>query len=181
MSNYFDAFRIDHILGFFRIWSIPLDYVQGTGGRFIPALPVYEQEFGERGIWFNKSRYCEPYINDEVLKTIFGQEAAFVKEHFLEESNNGYRLKEFINTQRKAEAYFSPSEEELKKGIYTLISNVILFEETPGKYHFRISMNTTTSFQHLDPGTRQKLMEFYNDYFYKRQDEFWKEEAQLQT
>ncbi|HZH35885.1 MAG TPA: 4-alpha-glucanotransferase, partial [Flavisolibacter sp.] len=46
MSNYFDAFRIDHILGFFRIWSIPTHSVEGIMGRFIPALPVSVQEFG---------------------------------------------------------------------------------------------------------------------------------------
>lgn len=40
MSHYFDAFRIDHILGFFRIWSIPLHAVQGIMGRFDPCLPV---------------------------------------------------------------------------------------------------------------------------------------------
>jgi len=30
MSEYFDAFRIDHILGFFRIWSIPMESVKGS-------------------------------------------------------------------------------------------------------------------------------------------------------
>ena len=29
MSRYFDTFRIDHILGFFRIWQIPLNHVEG--------------------------------------------------------------------------------------------------------------------------------------------------------
>jgi 4-alpha-glucanotransferase len=33
MSEYFDAFRIDHILGFFRIWSIPLTAVEGIMGN----------------------------------------------------------------------------------------------------------------------------------------------------
>src|SRR5262249_27610700 len=46
MSNYFDSFRIDHILGFFRIWSIPENEVQGIMGRFIPAIPVHINEFG---------------------------------------------------------------------------------------------------------------------------------------
>ena len=46
MSRYFDAYRIDHILGFFRIWEIPIQYSQGTMGHFSPALPLdlYEDQ-----------------------------------------------------------------------------------------------------------------------------------------
>ena len=40
MSCYFDAFRIDHILGFFRIWSSPAHAVEGILGYFVPAIPV---------------------------------------------------------------------------------------------------------------------------------------------
>lgn len=39
MAEYFDAFRIDHILGFFRIWEIPADKWSGMDGHFNPALP----------------------------------------------------------------------------------------------------------------------------------------------
>ena len=39
MALYFDAYRIDHILGFFRIWEIPLHYRSGLMGHFSPALP----------------------------------------------------------------------------------------------------------------------------------------------
>lgn len=39
MEQYFDAFRIDHILGFFRIWEIPLGAGSGLLGHFSPALP----------------------------------------------------------------------------------------------------------------------------------------------
>ncbi|NJO25562.1 MAG: 4-alpha-glucanotransferase, partial [Bacteroidia bacterium] len=67
MSRYFDAFRIDHILGFFRIWSIPVDSVEGIMGHFVPAIPVHINEFNERHIWFNWHRYCRPHITDTVL------------------------------------------------------------------------------------------------------------------
>ena len=30
MAEYFDAYRIDHILGFFRIWEIPMHAVHGA-------------------------------------------------------------------------------------------------------------------------------------------------------
>lgn len=39
MAGYFDLFRIDHILGFFRIWEIPRGASSGLLGHFSPALP----------------------------------------------------------------------------------------------------------------------------------------------
>ena len=186
MSNYFDAFRIDHILGFFRIWSIPTDSVEGIMGRFIPALPVSAHEFGERGIWFDYDRFCRPFIVDAILYQLFDGLTQLVKETFLVPNDRGgYDLKEAFNTQRKVQDHFasqsqSEDNDRLKAGLFDLISNVLLFEE-PGsdrqQFHFRISMDTTQSFLHLDEGTKHKLKELYIHYFFRRQDEFWKQEA----
>jgi 4-alpha-glucanotransferase len=186
MSNYFDAFRIDHILGFFRIWSIPVDAVEGILGRFIPALPVHVNEFGERGIWFDYDRYCRPYIVDGILYQMFNSHAEFVKENFLQRNTRGgYDLKEEFDTQRKVEQYFALQDQteendRIKQGLFDLISNVILFEEAGSDrqlYHFRISIDHTSSFQHLENETKQKIWDLYINYFYRRQDEFWKQEA----
>lgn len=49
MSEYFDAFRIDHILGFFRIWEIPAGVKSGLLGHFNPALPYSADELRGRG------------------------------------------------------------------------------------------------------------------------------------
>ncbi|HEV7331119.1 MAG TPA: 4-alpha-glucanotransferase [Flavisolibacter sp.] len=186
MSNYFDAFRIDHILGFFRIWSIPTDSVEGIMGRFIPALPVSVHEFGERGIWFDYDRYCRPFIIDAILYQRFDGLTQYVKETFLQTNDRGgYDLKEAFNTQRKVQAHFASMEpnddnETLKSGLFDLISNVLLFEEEGSNgqaFHFRISMEDTTSFQYLDEATKPKLKDLYVNYFFRRQDEFWKHEA----
>ena len=186
MSHYFDAFRIDHILGFFRIWSIPVDAVEGILGRFMPAQPVHINEFGERGIWFDHDRYCKPYIVDGILSQIFGNHTEFVKEHFLlPNSRGGYDLRPQFDTQRKVEAWFAAqdgSEENIRirDGLYDLLSNVLLFAEPKSDgqhFHFRIALENTSSFQHLDASLRPKIRELYTDYFYRRQDEFWKHEA----
>ena len=68
MGNYFDAFRIDHILGFFRIWSNPAHAVEGILGHFVPAIPVEPEEFSARGIPFDRDRLTQPFINDAVLR-----------------------------------------------------------------------------------------------------------------
>ena len=50
MAKYFDAYRIDHILGFFRIWEIPLQYKSGRMGHFNPALPYRREELESMGL-----------------------------------------------------------------------------------------------------------------------------------
>lgn len=186
MSNYFDAFRIDHILGFFRIWYIPIHAVEGIMGYFVPAIPVHISEFGENGIWFDYYRYCKPFINDSVLFEIFGERAEYIKSNFLlNNESGGYELQPEFSTQRKVEQYFLDMEEceenkRLKQGLYDLISNVILFEQEGSQgqqFHFRISMDKNLSFKNLVPFEQERLSKLYISYFYKRQDNFWYKEA----
>ena len=186
MSNYFDAFRIDHILGFFRIWSIPAHAVQGIMGRFVPCIPVHIVEFGENGIWFDHQRYCKPFINDDILNVVFGDLADKVKSEFVVPNNiGGYDMELKYETQRQVEQHFAAMEESeendrLRNGLYDLISNVIFFEveDSDGQeFHFRISMDRTHSFYHLIPHVQEKLKALYINYFYRRQDDFWKKEA----
>lgn len=185
MSLYFDAFRIDHILGFFRIWSIPLDAVEGILGHFVPCIPVYQQEFAEKGIWFDYDRYCMPFINDSVLYELFGEKTDFVKNTFVEGNGWGaYALKQEVNTQRKIEQWFEAApdtEEWIKLRLFDLVSNVILIPDTDSTgqrvFHFRIAMESTTSFRFLDESTKQQLKDLYVNYFFRRQDEFWKIQA----
>jgi 4-alpha-glucanotransferase len=184
MSNYFDAFRIDHILGFFRIWSIPMHAVEGIMGRFVHAVPVHIVEFEQRGIWFNPVRYCQPYINDAVLWELFGPNGEKFKP-YLDAAGNQYALKPEFATQRQVEAHFdalerSEENQHLRQGLYDLISNVLLFEQ-PGsngtEFHFRIGIESITSYHHLDGHLKYQLKELYVNYFYERQEHFWMQEA----
>ena len=177
-SNYFDAYRIDHILGFFRTWSIPVNAVEGIMGRFVPAIPVDIDEFNYRNIWFDYDRYCKPYITSQIIEHIFNTRAEEVKEKYLDViSDDYYSLKDFVNTQVKVAAHFGKKDETIKQGLFDLISNVILFEERNSdgrKFHFRISIDKTSSFQLLDDHTKHDLWELYVNYFYQRQNDFWK-------
>jgi 4-alpha-glucanotransferase len=186
MSYYFDAFRIDHILGFFRIWSIPMHAVEGIMGHFVPALPVSINEFSGRGISFDFERFCKPYITDAVLFETFGQAGSdAIKNEFLDALESGsYTLKNEFDTQRKVEAYFAdktnnPQNQKVKDGLFNLISNVILFPANAdnAEFHFRISMDTISSFRHLDGDMQNRLKDLYIDYFFRRQDSFWRAEA----
>lgn len=186
MSYYFDAFRIDHILGFFRIWSIPVYSLEGIMGHFDPAIPVHIDEFQQRNIWFDLNRYCKPYITEQLLNDTLGDQKDHVKYTFLNYDGFGkYHLKPEFSTQEKVETYFSwhPDNEHnrwLKKQLFSFISNVILFEAEGSKgqqFHFRFGMEETFSFKELDEHLQHQLKELYVDYFFKRQDAFWMQRA----
>ena len=69
MNDFFDAYRIDHILGFFRIWEIPLTAVNALLGRFNPALPMSVDEIVSYGFPFNPDWYVAPV--DETDNVLF--------------------------------------------------------------------------------------------------------------
>ena len=182
MGYDFDAFRIDHILGFFRIWSSPADAVEGILGRFVPAIAIEPAEFAARGIPLDRVRHTRPYITDEVLVEIFGDQADAIRHDFLTQVGDGhYVLRSEYATQRQVEKYFASQpqdefDEKLKVGLDDLISNVILFE-VEGKFHFRFGMEQTRSYKALSPEVQGRLRDLYVDYFFRRQDDFWMREA----
>lgn len=186
MSLYFDAFRIDHILGFFRIWSIPLDAVQGILGQFDPAIPVQLGEFLEAGIQFDHNRFTKPFINTQIINEVFGLESIQAVAIFMNRTaNGGYELKPRYTSQRSIENWYEESEKSkvaafLRDGMYDIIANVLLFESDTSygpAYHFRYGIEQTQSFRYLDAHSQQMMRALYNDYFFKRQDAFWEREA----
>lgn len=193
MSEYFDVFRIDHILGFFRIWEIPWEHVEGLMGHFNPALPVRMHEFWERGIPFDHDRYCKPYIRTHMIYDMFGNFADLVFKEYLQETAPGmYELVEPYNTQRKIKLHFDrmvkekPEEAEfnnwLRINLYKLLGEVLFFEAPTDQgmaYNPRISFHNTYSYMELDADTKHKLNDLYIHYFYKRHNDFWRESAML--
>ena len=191
MNLYFDAFRIDHILGFFRIWSIPLDAVEGILGQFVPAIPVTEREIRARGMAFDHDRLCRPYITERVLWNVFGDSARAALDFLQKRPDGRYDLLPDFVSQRQVEAHFAaqePTEQNarLRDGLYKLISNVVLLdpavpvaapEGSGWSGGFRFAMEKTSSFQQLDDQAQQQLRALYLDYFYQRQDDFWQQEA----
>ena len=184
MAEYFDAYRIDHVLGFFRIWEIPVDAVHGLLGHFAPALPMSVEEIESYGLRFRKTYFTEPCINDWVLDRIFDCRADEVKDTYLTPLGpDWYAMKPEYDTQRKVQAAFAgvtdEAELKLRDGLYALISNV-LFVEDPyeeGKYHPRISAQLDYLYQTLSGAEKEAFNRLYNDYYYSRHDEFWYHKA----
>ena len=110
MAEYFDAYRIDHVLGFFRIWEIPVPYKSGLMGQFSPALGMSREEIEAYGI--------------------YGHEDLFLVDH-----------------------------------------------KRSDRWHPRIAVQYQEAYQSLNDGEKDAFNRLYNDYFYRRNNQFWYNEA----
>ena len=184
MNKFFDAYRIDHVLGFFRIWEIPVDAVHGLLGQFSPALGMTREEIEAYGLHFNEEQFTKPFISDWILDRVFKEHAGEVKSKYLNHSHDDiWVMKPEYDTQRKVEAAFesksSDSDVWIRDGLYSLISNVLFVRDHKdyNKFHPRISAQFDFTYEALYDTDKEIFNRIYNDYFYRRNNQFWYREA----
>ena len=184
MAQYFDAYRIDHVLGFFRIWEIPVNAVHGLLGQFQPALGMTREEIESYGLSFLEHQFCEPFIANWVLDRIFHERADEVKTKYLDYDHDDiWKLKPAYDTQRKIEKAFDGVTDEhelhLRDGLYSLVSDVLFVRDHKdnSKFHPRISAQFNFTYEALYDNDKAAFNRLYNDYFYRRNNQFWYDEA----
>ncbi len=184
MSDYFDAYRIDHILGFFRIWEISEKYVQGLCGTFNPAMPLSVGEIKNSGFEFIEGRYTDPHINEGFLPELFGEDMPEVCDVFLQRSSSRhFAPKDKFDTQKKVQQYFAGKTDEksnrIREGLYTILNEVLFIpdEKEAGKYHPRISGMNSFMYKELSDSGKHAFNRLYWDFFYQRHNDFWKEQG----
>ena len=188
MAEYFDAYRIDHVLGFFRIWEIPFDAVHGLLGLFSPSLGMTREEIEAYGLQFQEELFTKPFIADWTLEKIFGEKAQYVKDTFLNNLHDDiWEMKPEYDTQRKVEAWYKATAKSddtaelanLRDGLYALISDVLFVRDRKNKdkFHPRIGVQNDFIYQALWDNDKFVFNRLYNDYFYRRNNQFWYQEA----
>lgn len=97
MAQYFSAFRVDHILGFFRIYEVPDVHVTGALGHFRPSLPLWKSDLEAHGLW-DLNRLTEPYITRELVREHLGALADDAAAKYLEPTPSGmlrFKVRDF--------------------------------------------------------------------------------------
>ena len=120
MAEYFDAYRIDHVLGFFRIWEIPVPEKSGLMGQFSPALGMSVEEINAYGVYF----------------TVDADGKA----------DHGAGL--FLVDHKRAD-----------------------------RWHPRIAVQYQEAYTCLSDSQKDAFNRLYNDYFYRRNNQYWYQEA----
>ena len=184
MAKYFDAYRIDHVLGFFRIWAIPTTCVHGLLGQFAPSLGMTREEIEGYGLHFQEELFTTPFIARWVVDRVFGIHADEVVEKYLDHKHDDiFALKPEYVTERKIEAVFkgkdSMDDVWVRDGLYALVSDVLFVRDDndPNKFHPRITAQLNFMYEALYDSDKEKFNRLYNDYYYRRNNNFWYNEA----
>lgn len=187
MGKYFTAYRIDHILGFFRIWELPDHAMTGLIGKFRPSIPLSQEELEREGIW-DFDRLTLPYIRKEFLQEKFGDSWTFIAANFLKEYLDRYEFKEDCNTEKKiaaklkscAEKSLLPEcEDKIRRDLFDLLKNIVLIRdpEHARSFYPRFNLDDTSSFRDLDDHSKNVLKRLYYDYYFHRQEKLWQQNA----
>ena len=184
MAHFFDAYRIDHVLGFFRIWEIPVNAVSGLLGQFSPALGLTRQEIEAYGLRFQEKQFLQPFISDWVLDRVFHDRAQEVRDKYLDHAHDDiWHMKPAYDTQQKVVQAFAGvadrQELDLRDGLLTLIADVLFVRDRndAGKFHPRICAQHDFTYEALVGSDKDAFNRLYDDYFYRRNNQFWYREA----
>ena len=184
MSKFFDAYRIDHILGFFRIWEIPRTAKSGLAGSFSPNVPLTRQEIFAAGFDFDEDVHTRPYVDEAILKALFPRKARVIAEAFLDKRPDGtYTFRPEIENANLLAYYIyerTPKLPEAQKtALLRLYGNVLFMRDLNENDKFvpRILGAETEAYEQLEFGDRIAYDRIYEDYFYNRHTMFWYREG----
>ena len=150
--------------------------------RFIQSTTsLTKEEMAKYGIYGNYERYTKPFIRQEILEKLFGDDAESIYKTFLDENNGTITLNQSSKTKRM---FLILSKEP--RTLYTsgrpvvVDGDVLLIEEMNSGgnlFNPRITLDTTHSYQYLSDVQKKGFDAMYRDYYFKRHDAYWKEQA----
>ena len=194
MADYFDAYRIGP---YTRIFPHLADSVAAdprpAPGTFSPALPLTPAEMRDSyNFGFDEHLHATPWITDSVLSDTFGAYTGDIREQYLmpdPQAQGHYLLRQGFQTQRDMLCHFHalPCEERpdaaMRERLLGLIDDVLFLpdSERPEAYHPRIDGSHTAAYRALSEEQRRAYDALYHDFYYVRNDDFWRRQALWKT
>ncbi|MBQ3634177.1 MAG: 4-alpha-glucanotransferase [Bacteroidales bacterium] len=183
MQQFFDAFRIDHILGFFRIWSIPRPFRSGLMGIFSPAIPLKREEVEAWGFKGSLERYTRPEVTRDYLSQQLGEYASLAKACFDETEYGELRLKASMFSPESVDEWVEnnvqpTSRERIRQGFANILHEVLFVSVKDGEWHPRIMLTETDRYRRLSESDKSVMKALSHYFFFERHNQFWKEQAE---
>jgi len=177
MEKFYHAIRIDHVLGFFRIWAVHAREKTARLGIFVPSVPISKRTLSKLGLKApDIQRLIQPRFHRKELMAQFGPEYdRIVKTYFVSAPRSVYY--QFTPAIRGEEdiAELSKDHPTEREQLYKLWSNRTLIEseDSPGTYSFRWAYPDTNGFLTLKKSTQRAILQF-NARYERRQNSLWK-------
>lgn len=179
LGAYVDAYRIDHVLGFFRIWEIPPGGYDGLVGHFRPSLPLSAEVVAEAVAPADPEELTRPWSDAEVA-SIFGEHSGAIVDEFLRPHGDGWALRpEYISQEavRRGWEGFVPDlaaaeRAVLERALLDIAADVLLLPVEEG-YFPRISWRDTSHYRGLDEGQQERFDVMAIDFFHHRHLALW--------
>lgn len=183
MADYFDAYRIDHVLGFFRIWEIPVEARSGLLGHFAPCLPMSVEEIEGWGLEWRERMFTRPYITDKYLHRLVSDPAdvEWLRSTCLEALGpDWYQLREAFDSERKVYDFFADKHDAravaLRGALCRIVQNV-LFVRVGDGWCPRIAASGTFVYGAVSKEERVAFDRIYEHFYYHRHNDFWGQQA----
>jgi 4-alpha-glucanotransferase len=159
-DKYYSCYRIDHVLGFFRIWALSERERTGALGRFIPDMQVSVDELAALGFSPERIRWLsKPHVPLWRLIQAAGESAAKTAAFAaLDRIGNEdlFLFKEAIKGEKDIEALplISPAARDFLMAMWR---DRALFEYEPGAFVFAWTYRSSTSWATLSDHEKGEL------------------------
>ncbi len=181
MAAYVDAYRIDHVLGFFRIWEVPPESIDGLLGRFRPCLPLSAEEVTDALGDHDPGPLLVPQVDVDRLAGEFGEAAPLLRERFFTGPDDDLRFVHATQVEL-AEAIdaggldgiAAPERAGVKRRLLDLAADALLVRVDDG-FQPRISWDATERYRRLSPDQQRRVDLMAEDFFHRRHDRQWEE------
>lgn len=184
LSQYFKAIRIDHILGFFRIWEIPQHQESGLLGHFTPALPE------PLDYWLEKLAY--PYEGELLTQPVItiAQAIQDLGEYLPKLIAQGLLIptqenKYLLLPHGRQRDWRKLDPNQVVGGEQSIALLVNYCKETalvadctnPNVYHPRIAFEQSNLFASWSTVLQNKWLQLSSDYYYHKHNDLWERTA----